>query len=1267
MSFKVTVNPLCRTYLTAGLLAALAMLSPVAYAGDGDEAPTALALNPCSISGPTVAECGTLIVFTATASASYGPFNATWLIQNNTAGASIVGATTCTNVFSCPVTLTTSNPGSATLRVFLHYPGGVTKNCAVTFTVVDTTPPTITCPPPAVVACGSSLDPSVTGNPVAADACGPVTVTFSDQVTGQNCAGPIITRTWTATDQVGLTASCTQTISFFSTVTITCPDPITIQCFSQLPPPDINSVVATSSCQLPLFVHHVGDSATSGASNCNNVITRQYRAVDPCGVEAVCNQLITVDDTTPPSLQCPAPLNFQCFSQVPAPDATQVVATDNCGGFVQVTHLGDSASNGQSSCNNTITRTYQGVDSCGNTGTCTQIITVNDTTPPSLTCPAPISVQCFTQIPPALPILVTATDNCGGFVSVFHQGDAPSNGTSNCNNVVTRTYLGVDQCGNTATCTQLITVNDTTPPSITCPAPLNLQCFSQVPAPNVGSVAASDNCGGFVNVTHVGDVATNGQSSCNNVITRTYQATDSCNNSTTCTQTITVNDTTPPTIQCPAGATLQCFSQIPAPSITAVIATDNCVPPVVSHVGDVATNGQSSCNNTITRTYQAVDSCGNTATCTQVFTVNDTTPPIITCPGPVTVQCFSQVPPPNTQSVIASDNCGGVTVIHVGDVQTNPGSSCNNVITRTYQATDLCNNTATCTQTITVNDNTPPIILCPATVNVQCFSQVPVASTTAVSASDNCGPVNVIHVGDVQSNPGSSCNNTITRTYQATDQCGNTASCTQTINVNDTTPPVIVCPPGQSFECFSSIPLPNPALVVATDSCGPVTPVFVGDVATNGTSSCNNQITRTYSATDTCGNTATCTQVFTINDVTPPVIMCPPDFTLVCGQPFDPTVTGTPTVTDNCNPAPVVTSSDVITGTCPMPGQTVTRTWTANDGCNIATCVQIITLLPPPPITPPCSTDLGGGCGAPAPALAGGINGAFITLDIQLATPNSPGLLAVQLAPYSPPSPLAPPCVLHLDPNSPQTFLVANIQTDFLGNWTATYPQPLAVVDAKLQAAILAQGGPLGFAQLTNGLRVQRPCPPCTYTLQLWAANTGPSADNYANNWLTVFPGGMGVGNYFPANGNSFPNGFQWTGNAAGRTALKSFLQGFPGILPGVIQQDAQNPVVTFGSGGLSRMLAVLQLNLAFNAAGFLGSSNPPLSSFVYSNPGDSLHGFTMGQILTLGNSIAAGTTPPPAGYTILSFTDLLEEFQGAYLDCTPSQFAIDHLVAPAP
>src|SRR5206468_4810364 len=128
----------------------------------------------------------------------------------------------------------------------------------------------------------------------------------------------------------------------------------------------------------------------------------------------------------------------------------------------------------------------------------------------------------------------------------------------------------------------------------------------------------------------------------------------------------------------------------------------------------------------LTRTYRATDACGNSQTCTQTITVNDTTAPAISCPAAVTVACASAVPAPDTASVTASDNCGGAPVVSfVGDSMS--ASNCLNQfkITRTYRATDACGNSQTCTQTITVNDTTAPAISCPAAVTVACASAVP--------------------------------------------------------------------------------------------------------------------------------------------------------------------------------------------------------------------------------------------------------------------------------------------------------------------------------------------------------------------------------------------------------------------------------------------------------------------------------------------------------------------------------------------------------------
>src|SRR4029077_19893751 len=174
------------------------------------------------------------------------------------------------------------------------------------------------------------------------------------------------------------------------------------------------------------------------------------------------------------------------------------------GGAVTVSWQGDSISS--SNCAGfVISRTYRAADQCGNSATCTQTITVNDTNPPSMTCPNNLTLSCASQVPAPNTNSVTTSDTCGGAVTVSWQGDSVSSNNCARQFVISRTYRAMDLCGNRATCTQTITVNDTNPPSITCAANLTASCASQVPAPNTNTVTATDGCGGAVTVTWQGD------------------------------------------------------------------------------------------------------------------------------------------------------------------------------------------------------------------------------------------------------------------------------------------------------------------------------------------------------------------------------------------------------------------------------------------------------------------------------------------------------------------------------------------------------------------------------------------------------------------------------------------------------------------------------------------------------------------------------------------------------------------------------------------
>src|SRR5512133_3316075 len=166
----------------------------------------------------------------------------------------------------------------------------------------------------------------------------------------------------------------------------------------------------------------------------------------------------------------------------------------------------------------------------------------------------------------------------------------------------------------------------------------------------------------------------------------------------------------------------------------------------------------------------------------------------ITYPAVLRSNCEDPSTPAATGTATATDNCDAAPVITFADV-TIPGSCAGNyTITRTWTATDACGNTAACVQAISVQDITAPVITCPADVVLTCEDPTAPAATGFATATDNCDAAPVITFAD-NTLPGSCAGNyTITRTWTATDACGNTAACVQTISVQDITAPVITCP-----------------------------------------------------------------------------------------------------------------------------------------------------------------------------------------------------------------------------------------------------------------------------------------------------------------------------------------------------------------------------------------------------------------------------------------------------------------------------------------
>jgi gliding motility-associated-like protein len=377
---------------------------------------------------------------------------------------------------------------------------------------------------------------------------------------------------------------------------------------------------------------------------------------------------------------------------------TNLAWTDNCDGSGTVTGVDGALTGGN--CGGTITRTWTYTDNCGNVGTATQTITVNDTQAPVFAAsPGDVTVSCVGDVP-AMTNLAW-TDNCDGSGTVTGVDGALTGG--NCGGTITRTWTYTDNCGNVGTATQTITVNDTQAPVFAAaPADVTVSCIGDVPA--MTNLSWTDNCDGAGIATGTDGALTGGN--CGGTITRTWTYTDNCGNVGTATQTITVNDTQAPVFAAaPADLTVSCIGDVPA--MTNLSWTDNCDGAgIVTGTDGPLTGGN--CGGTITRTWTYTDNCGNVGTATQTITVDDNVDPTASNPPTLNIASGSAPAPDITVVTDEADNCTiNPVVAFVAD--STDGLNCPETIYRTYSVTDDCNNQIIVTQIIIVGGGTVPI------------------------------------------------------------------------------------------------------------------------------------------------------------------------------------------------------------------------------------------------------------------------------------------------------------------------------------------------------------------------------------------------------------------------------------------------------------------------------------------------------------------------------------------------------------------------------
>ena len=551
------------------------------------------------------------------------------------------------------------------------------------------------------------------------------------------------------------------------------------------------------------------------------------------------------------------------------------------------------------------TITFTATDGAGLTATCTAIIDVTDSEPPAITCPA----NQVKNTDPGVCTYTTAgsefdatgmTDNC----SITFSGTNPSNTFDATNSLAGSvfplgttpvTWTVTDVNGNANTCSFTVTVEDNEVPFISCasPSPPGLIDFNECP-------------GGYPDCVDACFTVNVAPGTCGQTISwyrpspLTHSFSDNCGISV-------LSPITEEQPIMPDGKPYPISSFNPNFPAPADFFVDKGVTPYpydpfnflhyvtpVSAVFPVGT--------TVLR-YYIHDQNGNYDSINVSVTVLETEPPVATCQPGQTLSLDAKGGVKLTAAQInngSTDNCG-IKMMMIAPDTLSCGNAGPNTVTLTV--TDFAGNTKTCTSTVNIVDNLPPVVNCPnnivAAAGAMCLTNATAipgltmtaqpngaALTGAGQYGDNCGVTMTTYAlsgsnftgaasgsypipGGVNFKPG-----VTPVTYTFKDAKGNSTACSFNVTVQDLVAPTATCPTDITINantggCLAFATWTPPTFI---DECD-ATPTVTSSHAPNtffffGTT----QVT--YTATDDAGNVGTCTFNVVVKDLQPPVANC---------------------------------------------------------------------------------------------------------------------------------------------------------------------------------------------------------------------------------------------------------------------------------------------------------------------------------------------------------------------------------------------------------
>lgn len=774
-------------------------------------------------------------------------------------------------------------------------------------------------------------------------------------------------------------------------LSITCPEDQvgSVDASCNFAMPDFTGMAVIEGGQGTVVVSQSPLPGTSITANTTFTLT----ATDESETSVSCSAELTLIDEILPLVTCPGnqSINANANCEATLPDYTSLVnATDNCGQpltIIQYPAPGSIISA-------TTAVTISATDDSNNTGSCEFSVILNDVTAPLINCPANQTIEADASCDAVLPdyrSLAVVTDNCDDTPTVTQE---PAPGTI-ISGITTVVLTATDEAGNSPSCSFQVSVADNEPPIIACPEPITVgndpyMCSAVIT--DLGTPVADDNCGVAFITNDAPPIFNVGQT------TVTWTVTDVNGNSNTCEQLVTVVDDEAPLISCYDNEIVYVptsFNSIDYP-FNETFFDDNCaVTDFVWTMSGATTRSSSSSGinplgeqslNIGTTTIQIMvrDGAGNETDCSFNINVEQVDDPTAICPGDIYLGCNPSDFPANLGEMNYYMEAGWELYSEtsvLGNETAVSGADCVYERTRTYTATfrfywwifHLDTKVITCTRTYTYKKDTeaPSLSGVPPDATVE-YNNIPTAPT--VTVSDNCDAgTSLTYSQSSTQNPdvnhSGHYNYTITRTWEAIDDCENTTTSSQVITVQDTQAPQITCPDNVEEAagpgiCTRQLTIPNPVvsdngklqsltwtMSGATEASSPTTGInYLGQQLFNP-----GETSVTYTATDVSGRTSTCSFTVAILDEEAPLVNCPVGVTASCVKDIPLPATTLAefialggTVSDNCTTNDNLIFSwedDVTDKKDAINPCEVVRTYTITDESdNVASCTQTFTI-----------------------------------------------------------------------------------------------------------------------------------------------------------------------------------------------------------------------------------------------------------------------------------------------------------------------------------